>query len=86
MSQPTPARNSHDAVVVRAGKAETVGHPPTTVRPLADASVSATGGAVTTIRVATPEGGDGARPHHHAGAAELFSLRRRQANGGKETR
>jgi hypothetical protein len=26
MSQPTPAINSHDAVVVRAGQAETVGH------------------------------------------------------------
>jgi hypothetical protein len=53
MSQPTPATGSHNAVVVRAGQAETVGHRPTTVRPLADASVSATGGALTTIRVAT---------------------------------
>jgi hypothetical protein len=61
MSQQTPATGSHNAVVVRAGQAETVGHRPTTVRPLADASVSATGGVLTTIRVATPEGGDGAR-------------------------
>ena len=59
-----------DAVVVRSGQAETVGRAPTTVKLLADAS--ATGGALSTIRVSLQKGADGAKPHHHAGSAEMF--------------
>jgi quercetin dioxygenase-like cupin family protein len=58
------------SVVVRSADAETVGRAPTTVRLLADAS--STGGALSTIRVSLERGADGAKPHHHAGSAELF--------------
>jgi mannose-6-phosphate isomerase-like protein (cupin superfamily) len=59
-----------DTVVVRSDEAETVGRTPTVVRLLADSS--AAGGALSTIRVTLSAGADGARPHHHAGSAELF--------------
>ena len=72
MSWPTPG--SHNAVVVRADQAEIVGHPPATVRLLADSS--ATGGALSTIRVTLSEGADGAKPHHHAGSSEMFYVLR----------
>ncbi|MGD9890601.1 MAG: cupin domain-containing protein [Dehalococcoidia bacterium] len=59
-----------DTVVVRSGEAEVIGRAPTTVRLLADSS--ATGGALSTIQVSLIDGADGAKPHHHAGSAELF--------------
>jgi quercetin dioxygenase-like cupin family protein len=59
-----------DTVVVRFDEAEMVGRTPTVVRLLADSS--AAGGALSTIRVTLSAGADGARPHHHAGSAELF--------------
>jgi mannose-6-phosphate isomerase-like protein (cupin superfamily) len=58
------------SVIVRSADAEVVGRPPTRVRLLADAS--ATGGALSTIRVTLDKGADGAKPHHHAGSAEMF--------------
>lgn len=58
------------AVVVRSAEAEIVGQPPTTIRLLADASH--TGGALTSQRVTLTGGADGAAPHHHAKATELF--------------
>lgn len=60
------------SVIVRSADAETVGRAPTTVRLLADAS--GTGGALSAIRVSLEAGADGARPHHHAGSAEMFYL------------
>jgi quercetin dioxygenase-like cupin family protein len=68
MSLLTP--NGDGAVIVRAADAEVVGEPPTTVRLLADAS--STGGALTSQRVTLATGADGATPHHHAHATELF--------------
>jgi quercetin dioxygenase-like cupin family protein len=68
MSWPIPGGET--AVVVRADQAEIVGAAPTMVRLLADSS--ATGGALSTIRVTLSAGADGARPHHHAGSAEMF--------------
>ncbi|HSS09286.1 MAG TPA: cupin domain-containing protein [Acidimicrobiales bacterium] len=58
------------AVVVRSADAETIGHPPQTVRLLADSS--STQGKLSTQRVTLSAGADGATPHHHAGSAELF--------------
>lgn len=60
----------NQAVIVRAADAEVVGEPPATVRLLADAS--ATGGALTSQRVTLSTGADGATPHLHAHATELF--------------
>ncbi|MEV6027675.1 cupin domain-containing protein [Streptomyces sp. NPDC052036] len=68
MSLFVPAFDS--SVIVRAADAETVGRAPTTVRLLADSS--ATGGALSAQRVTLTGGADGARPHYHAGSAELF--------------
>jgi quercetin dioxygenase-like cupin family protein len=62
--------NFDDSVVVRSGEAEVVGRAPTSVRLLADSSVTA--GALSTIQVSLIDGADGAKPHHHAGSAELF--------------
>ncbi|HTP24810.1 MAG TPA: cupin domain-containing protein [Anaeromyxobacteraceae bacterium] len=58
------------SVLVRSSDAEVLGWGPATVQLLADSS--ATGGALSTIRVSLANGADGARPHHHAGSAELF--------------
>ncbi|WP_406038610.1 cupin domain-containing protein [Micromonospora sp. NBC_00898] len=60
------------SVIVRDADAEVVGRAPTTIRLLADSSV--TGGALSTQRVTLHDGADGARPHHHANSAELFYL------------
>ena len=68
MSLLTPGGDQ--AVIVRAADAEVVGGPPSIVRLLADAS--ATGGALTSQRVTLSTGADGATPHHHAHATELF--------------
>lgn len=59
-----------ESVVVRAADAEVIGKGPVQMRLLADSS--ATGGALSTVRVTLQAGADGARPHHHAGSAELF--------------
>ncbi|WP_394850931.1 cupin domain-containing protein [Pendulispora brunnea] len=67
MSLFTPIPN---AVVVRAAEAEVVGRAPTKVQLLADSS--ATGGALSTVRVTLENGADGARPHHHTKSAEMF--------------
>lgn len=68
MSLLTP--EGHAAVIVRSAAAEIVGGPPSTVQLLADASH--TGGALTSQRVTLTGGADGAAPHHHAHATELF--------------
>ncbi|HEY7488646.1 MAG TPA: cupin domain-containing protein [Streptosporangiaceae bacterium] len=60
----------NEAVVVRAAEAEIVGGESTTVRLLADAS--AIGGAFSSQRVTLATGADGAVPHYHATATELF--------------
>ena len=58
------------SVVVRAADAEVVGRAAARVRLLADSS--ATGGALSTVQVTLARDADGARPHQHAGSAELF--------------
>ena len=59
-----------ESVIVRSAEAEVIGQAPTTIRLLADSS--STGGALSTQRVTLANGADGAKPHHHAGSAELF--------------
>lgn len=59
-----------DTVLVRGATAEAVGKPPVSVQLLADSS--ATGGALSTIRVSLGKDADGARPHTHKGSAEMF--------------
>ena len=61
-----------ESVIVRSTEAEVIGQAPSTIRLLADSST--TGGALSTQRVTLIGGNDGARPHHHAGAAELFYM------------
>ena len=61
-----------ESVVVRGVDAEVVGRTPTTIRLLADSP--STGGALSAQRVTLADGADGAKPHHHAGSAELFNL------------
>ncbi|MFD9003904.1 cupin domain-containing protein [Streptomyces sp. NPDC059582] len=60
------------SVVVRAAEAETIGDDPVAVRLLADSSAS--GGALSTVRVTLAEGADGAHPHLHQRSAEMFFL------------
>ena len=62
--------NFDESVIVRSAEAEVIGQTPTTIRLLADSS--STGGALSTQRVTLANGADGAKPHHHAGSAELF--------------
>ncbi|MFD4758647.1 cupin domain-containing protein [Streptomyces sp. NPDC058439] len=59
-----------EAVVVRGDEAETVGMLGGKGRLLADSS--ATGGALSTLRVRLGRGKDGATPHYHGGSSELF--------------
>ncbi|MDR8407565.1 cupin domain-containing protein [Nonomuraea sp. 3-1Str] len=59
-----------ESVIVRSAEAEVIGRAPTTIRLLADSG--STGGALSTQRVTLADGADGAKPHHHAGSAELF--------------
>lgn len=61
-----------ESVIVRSAEAEVIGRAPTTVRLLADSG--STGGALSAQRVTLINGADGAKPHHHAGSAELFYL------------
>ncbi|MER6735426.1 cupin domain-containing protein [Streptomyces sp. NPDC050743] len=61
-----------ESVIVRGAEAEVVGGAPVGVQLLADKS--ATGGALSTVRVTLAEGADGARPHLHHSGAEMFYL------------
>ncbi|MCD0444518.1 cupin domain-containing protein [Glycomyces sp. A-F 0318] len=62
------------AVVTRAATAETLAHAQHSVMTLL-ADASATGGALSVTRSTFPDGGDGAPPHFHTGAAEsLFVI------------
>ena len=61
-----------ESVIVRDTEAEVVGGMPVGVQLLADNS--ATGGALSTVRVTLAEGADGARPHLHNNSAEMFYL------------
>jgi quercetin dioxygenase-like cupin family protein len=61
-----------ESVIVREADAEVVGGDPVGVRLLADSS--ATGGALSTVRVTLAEGADGAVPHLHRNSAEMFYL------------
>ncbi|TXJ75462.1 cupin domain-containing protein [Streptomyces lavendulae] len=61
-----------DTALVREAGAEVVGQDPVAVRLLADSS--ATGGALSTVRVTLAAGADGARPHVHHRSAEMFYL------------
>ncbi|MEU1407161.1 cupin domain-containing protein [Streptomyces sp. NPDC005728] len=61
-----------DSVIVRDAEAEVVGGAPVGVKLLADSSAS--GGALSTVRVTLGEGADGARPHLHNNSAEMFYM------------
>ncbi|MFG2124154.1 cupin domain-containing protein [Streptomyces sp. NPDC048710] len=61
-----------ESVIVRDAEAEVVGGAPVGVKLLADSSAS--GGALSTVRVTLGEGADGARPHLHNNSAEMFYL------------
>ncbi|MDO0925602.1 cupin domain-containing protein [Streptomyces sp. TG1A-8] len=61
-----------ETVLVRDAQAEVVGRAPVAVKLLADSSAS--GGALSTVRVTLTEGADGARPHLHRNSAEMFFL------------
>jgi len=58
--------------IVRAANAEVLGVPNVKVTLLADSS--ATGGALSTVRVSLERGADGARPHRHEKSAEMFYI------------
>ncbi|MER5756657.1 cupin domain-containing protein [Streptomyces sp. NPDC002088] len=60
------------SVVVREAEAEKIGDDPVAVRLLADSSAS--GGALSTVRVTLAEGADGAYPHLHHNSAEMFFM------------
>jgi mannose-6-phosphate isomerase-like protein (cupin superfamily) len=60
----------NDPVIVRSGNSEVVGTAAAKVYLLADSS--ATGGALSTVRVTLAKGADGARPHRHDRSAEMF--------------
>jgi mannose-6-phosphate isomerase-like protein (cupin superfamily) len=58
------------SVITRGAGAEVVGGSTAKVRLLVDSS--ATGGALSTVRVSLEKGADGARPHRHDRSAEMF--------------
>jgi quercetin dioxygenase-like cupin family protein len=58
------------SAIVRDAEAEIVGLPGVQVKLLADSS--ATGGALSTVRVSLKRGADGAKPHSHKKSAEMF--------------
>jgi mannose-6-phosphate isomerase-like protein (cupin superfamily) len=64
--EPTPG------ILVRAGDAEKL-HLPNNLTTLF-AEGDATGGAFSVIRATLAAGADGARPHHHAKASEMFFI------------
>ncbi|SHH93139.1 cupin domain-containing protein [Streptomyces sp. 3214.6] len=61
-----------ETVIVRDAEAEVLGGAPVGIKLLADSSAS--GGALSTVRVTLGEGADGARPHLHRNSAEMFFL------------
>src|SRR5260370_7800207 len=63
---PDPKHSIH----VHGHQAEVVGSTSTKVKLLVDSS--ATGGALSTVRVTLEKGADGARPHRHEHSAEMF--------------
>ncbi|MGW2820749.1 cupin domain-containing protein [Streptomyces sp. NPDC001443] len=60
------------SVIVREAEAEKLGDDPVAVRLLADSSAS--GGALSTVRITLADGADGARPHLHRNSAEMFFM------------
>ncbi len=74
----TPQPSPDDAVVVRSGDAETLGHPTFVTIGLLTDGID-TGGALSVVRVTLAEGVDGAKPHHHTQSAELFYMLTGQA-------
>ncbi|MFF4255986.1 cupin domain-containing protein [Streptomyces sp. NPDC001663] len=62
----------NDSVIVRDAEAEVIGGAPVGVKLLADSSAS--GGALSTVRVTLKDGADGARPHLHNNSAEMFFM------------
>lgn len=60
------------AADVHAANAEVLGAPNVNITLLADSS--ATGGALSTVRVALHKGADGARPHRHEESSEMFYI------------
>jgi mannose-6-phosphate isomerase-like protein (cupin superfamily) len=64
--------NFDRTAIVRSAKAEVLGAPNGKVTLLADSS--ATGGALSTVRVSLEKGADGARPHRHEKSAEMFYI------------
>ncbi|MEU0335540.1 cupin domain-containing protein [Streptomyces sp. NPDC006193] len=61
-----------ETVLVRDAEAEVLGGDPVAITLLADSSAS--GGALSTVRVTLGEGADGAGPHLHRNSAEMFYL------------
>ena len=64
------AINDTQGILVRADEAETLSFPANTTKLLAEGAH--TGGAFSAIRATLQPGADGARPHHHSTASELF--------------
>ncbi|MFF1651633.1 cupin domain-containing protein [Streptomyces sp. NPDC058240] len=62
-----------DATVVRAADAELVGADSPVINQLL-ADSSATGGALSSMRVTLAKGANGAVPHHHSKSAEMFYI------------
>lgn len=62
--------NFEYSAVIHSAHAEVIGGPRVKVTLLADGS--ATGGALSTVRVSLEKGTDGARPHRHEKSAEMF--------------
>jgi quercetin dioxygenase-like cupin family protein len=60
------------STVVHGADAEVVSGPNVKVKFLADSS--ATGGALSTVKVSLGKGADGARPHRHEKSAEMFYI------------
>ena len=76
--------NFEHSAVVRGTTAEVAGAPHVRVKLLADSS--ATGGALSTVKVTLDRGADGAKPHHHKKSAEMFYVLdgRMEVLSGKE--
>jgi quercetin dioxygenase-like cupin family protein len=60
------------SAIVRGAEAEVVGAPNVKIKLLADSS--ATGGALSTVKISLEKGADGARPHRHEKSAEMFYI------------
>jgi quercetin dioxygenase-like cupin family protein len=64
--------NFEHSAIVRGADAEVATAPNVNITLLADSS--ATGGALSTIKVTLKKGADGARPHRHEKSAEMFYI------------